>query len=198
MPSNVSENSNTSSGLLFETGFPSVTVKTMLFVRLGIFTHTTALLLTLGSSIHWGSGVCEQHVPPAYTRMVLKLPPSVPNAASVNFCWKSVSADPLLDTVSVTDARAAHTVAELAPDTPEYVPTGHETHALALLAPETPEYVPAAQFAHTVVPNWPAGHEAVCSRDRPDKFCEQFSAESDPTSEDDPTGHGTHAPPFGP
>ena len=80
----------------------------------------------------------------------------------------------------------------------EVVPEGHETHAAVELAPETSEYVPSAQFAHTVVPNWPAGHEAVCNRDRSDKFCEQFSTESDPTAEDDPVGHCTHAPPFGP
>ena len=86
--------------------------------------------------------------------------------------------------------------AELPPG--EVVPAGHATHALELLAPVTPEYVPAAQFAHTVVPNWPAGHEAVCSRDRPDKFCEQSSAETDPACEDDPAGHERHAPPFGP
>jgi len=91
---------------------------------------------------------------------------------------------------------AAHTHAvtlELPPG--EVVPAGHATHALA---PTADEYVPAAQLVHAVVPNWPAGHEAVCSRDRPDKFCEQFSTESDPASEDDPAGHCTHAPPFGP
>jgi hypothetical protein len=93
-------------------------------------------------------------------------------------------------------APAAHTHAftlELPPG--EVVPAGHATHALA---PVTPEYVPAAQLEHTVVPNWPAGHDAACSRSRPDKFCEQSSAEIDPASEDDPAGHKAHAPPFGP
>ncbi len=86
--------------------------------------------------------------------------------------------------------------AELPPG--EVVPAGHATHALELLAPVTFEYVPATQLAHTVVPNWPGGHDAVCSRSRPDKFCEQFSAETDPACEDDPGGHSAHAPPFGP
>ena len=80
----------------------------------------------------------------------------------------------------------------------EVVPARQLVHAAAELAPVTAEYVPAGQFSHTVVPNWPAGHVCACKRDRPDKFCEQFSAETDPTSEDDPAGHGTHAPPFGP
>jgi hypothetical protein len=112
-------------------------------------------------------------------------------------------------------AELVHAVDELAPAALEVVPAGHETHAakelapvvaeyvpvgqdVQTLAPVTPEYVPAAQFTHTVVPNWPAGHVCACKRDRPDKFCEQFSAESDPTSEDDPAGNCTHAPPFGP
>ncbi len=43
---------------------PSITVKSMLFVRLGIFTHTTAFVLTVGSSIQWGIGVCGQHAVP--------------------------------------------------------------------------------------------------------------------------------------
>ena len=77
-----------------------------------------------------------------------------------------------------------------------YAPAAH-THAAAEVAPAT-EVVPAGQFAHTVVPNWPAGHVCACKRDRPDKFCEQFSADSDPSSEDDPAGHCTHALPFGP
>ena len=94
---------------------------------------------------------------------------------------------------------AAHTHAatdELPPA--EVVPAGQLVHAAAALAPVTPEYVPAAQLAHTVVPNWPAGHVCACKRDRPDKFCEQSSAEIDPASEDDPAGHKAHAPPFGP
>ncbi len=106
--------------------------------------------------------------------------------------------------VGVSDAAfayspAAHTYAlilELPPG--EVVFAGHETHSLEVLATVTPEYVPAAQLVHTVVPNCPAGHDAACNRSRPDKFCEQFSAETDPASEDDPAGHCAHAPPFGP
>lgn len=94
-------------------------------------------------------------------------------------------------------AEFVHAAAEVAPAA-DVVPAGQLVHTAEELAPVTTEYVPAGQFSHTVVPNWPAGHVCACKRDRPDKFCEQFSAESDPTSEDDPAGHGTHVPPFGP
>ena len=97
----------------------------------------------------------------------------------------------------VHSAEFVHAVDAVAPAA-EVVPAGQETHALAELAPAVAEYVPTGQFSHTVVPNWPAGHVCACKRDRPDKFCEQFSAESDPTAEDHPAGHDTHAPPFGP
>ena len=94
-------------------------------------------------------------------------------------------------------AAHTHAAAELAPAA-EVVPAGQLVHTAEELAPVTAEYVPAGQFSHVVVPNWPAGHVCACKRDRPDKFCEQFSTEIDPISEDDPAGHCTHAPPFGP
>ena len=91
---------------------------------------------------------------------------------------------------------AEHTHAfTLEAPTGEVVPAGQDVQTLA---PVTFEYVPATQLAHTVVPNWPGGHDAVCSRSRPDKFCEQSCAEADPACEDDPGGHCAHAPPFGP
>ena len=140
----------------------------------------------------------DQPVPMLLSCGLLEYVPytTVPTSPSVAGCQAVPAGTRRTSVQPLSYVPAAHTHAftlELPPG--EVVPAGHETHALA---PVTFEYVPLTQFTHTVVPNWPAGHVCACKRDRPDKFCEQFSAESDPTSDDDPAGHGTHAPPFGP